>query len=152
VDSRIRFGEPGVLYKLDIEKAYDHANWNFLLVEKVRFCGEMALHFISSMCFSALVNGNPSGFFYSSHSLRQGDSLSSFLFVIVMEALSRMLSATFNGGFLSCFSVGFRHSDVVNNLHLLFSDDTFWFFCEAKPDHLRYLCALFLCFKAILGL
>ena len=83
---------------------------------------------ISLMCFSALVNGNPSSFFYSSHSLRQGDSLSSFLFVIVMEGLSRMLSATFNGGFLSCFSVGFRHFDLINILHLLFADDTLCFF------------------------
>jgi len=26
LDGRIRFGEPDVLYKLDIEKAYDHVN------------------------------------------------------------------------------------------------------------------------------
>jgi hypothetical protein len=42
LDSKIRSCEPGVLYKLDIEKAYDHVNWNFVLVDEVWFWGEMA--------------------------------------------------------------------------------------------------------------
>ena len=32
VDSRLKSNQGGVLCKLDIEKAYDHVSWKFLLV------------------------------------------------------------------------------------------------------------------------
>lgn len=31
IDARIRERKPGVLCKLDLEKAYDHVNWDFLM-------------------------------------------------------------------------------------------------------------------------
>jgi hypothetical protein len=97
--------------------------------------------------FSVLVNGSPSGFFNSFRGLRQGDPLSPLLFVVVMEALSKMFSVTVDSGRLSGFSVGSR-LPVVNISHLLFADDTL-VFCEANPS---YLCVLLLCFKAVSGL
>ncbi|RVW34516.1 hypothetical protein CK203_115335 [Vitis vinifera] len=74
-------GGGGILCKLDIEKAYDH------------WC-------IGTVNFSVLINGTSSGFFQSSRGLRQGDPLSPYLFVIVMEALSCLLKRAKEGGFL----------------------------------------------------
>ena len=45
LDSRLKSGDPGVLCKLDMEKAYNHVDWNFLLyllrcgLEKNGACG-----------------------------------------------------------------------------------------------------------------
>ena len=38
LDSRLKSRIPGVLCKLDLEKVYDHVNWNFLIY-MLRRCG-----------------------------------------------------------------------------------------------------------------
>uniref|UniRef100_A0A2N9GTP0 Endonuclease/exonuclease/phosphatase domain-containing protein n=1 Tax=Fagus sylvatica TaxID=28930 RepID=A0A2N9GTP0_FAGSY len=55
--------------------------------------------------FSVLVNGTPCGFFASSHGLRHGDPLSPLLFILVMEALSRLLSRARDGGFILGYDI-----------------------------------------------
>ena len=75
LDSELKSEEPGVLCKLDMEKAYDHVDWNFLLY-LLRMCGVgekwclWIKHCISSACFSVLINDVPSGFFGSSFRVR----------------------------------------------------------------------------------
>jgi hypothetical protein len=64
--------------------------------------------------YSVLVNGTPFGFFSSSRGLRQGDPMFPLLFVIVMEALNKLITTTVHRGLLSDFSMGSRRFAVVN--------------------------------------
>jgi hypothetical protein len=151
LDSRLRSEEPGVMCKVNLEKAYDHVYWDFLLYV-LRRCGferkwcSWIAQYISSVRFLVLVNGSPNGFFRSSREVRQENSLSPFLFVFVMEALSRMIFAAVSRGILEGFKVG-----NATFTRLLFVDDTL-IVCNARPSQLRYLRSLFLLFEAVSGL
>ena len=103
------------------------------------------------MRFFVLINSSPSGFFGSSRGVRQGDPLPLFLFVIVMETFSGMISATIHHGSLLGFPMGSRPSETINISHLLFVDDTL-VFCGANVDHMFSLKELLVCFEAVSGL
>ena len=118
IDSILKSNRGAILCKLDIEKTYDHVDWSFLLavLEKMGF-GEKWRRWIrwclSTVRFSVLVNGTPTGFFQSSRGLRQGDPLLLYLFVIVMETFNRLLKRAVSGGFLSSCSVRGRRGEEV---------------------------------------
>ncbi|KAJ9707156.1 hypothetical protein PVL29_002241 [Vitis rotundifolia] len=106
---------------------------------------------ISTATFSVLINGTPARFFNSSRGLRQGDPLSPYLFVIGMEALSRLIHRAVRGGFLSGCRIKGRSGDGAEVSHLLFADDTL-VFCEASQDQMAHLSWLLMWFEAISGL
>ena len=74
IDYYLKSNQAGVLCKLDIEKAFDHVSWEFLLtiLEKIGFPEKWRrwISFcISTVRFSVLINGEASGFFSSSKGL-----------------------------------------------------------------------------------
>ena len=87
---------------------------------------------LSTVRFSVLINGGPEGFFGSSRGIRQGNPLSPLLFVIVMEALNRMMSRAVEGGFISRFQVG-SMQNLLHITHLLYADNAL-IFSDAHPD------------------
>jgi len=76
---------------------------------------------------SILINGEDSGFFSSSKGLRQGDLLAPLLFILVIEALSKLVNKACEVGLLEGFHVG--NSQYLGLLvsHLPFADDTLIF-------------------------
>jgi hypothetical protein len=156
LDSQVNSGIPRLICKLDLEKAYDHVNWKFLmyLMERCGFGAKWRnwIHFcISSVRFSMLINGTPCGFFPSSKGLRQGDSLSPLLFVLVMEAFSRLMDRVVARGYLEGFSVDNSNASGLKVSHMLFADDTL-VFCGATWDQLSHLKGVLLYFEAVSGL
>ncbi|XP_026384454.1 uncharacterized protein LOC113280031 [Papaver somniferum] len=86
-----------VALKLDISQAYDSVNWEFLFLVLQKFgfskkwCESLHILFQSAR-ISVMVNGGPCGFFSVGRGLRQGDTLSPIIFVLMEEALSRRLT------------------------------------------------------------
>ena len=83
--------------------------------------------------------------------MRQVDPLSPLLFVLVMEALGRMLDKAVHEGRLSGFSVGNLEGRSLAVSHLLFVDGTF-IFCDAVLDQILILRMILIWFEAVLGL
>ena len=156
LDSRLKEGTPVLLCKLDIEKAYNHVNWDFLIYLLQR-CGfprkwcDWIWFCISMVQFSVLINGSPQGFFASSRGLRQGDPLSPLLFVLIMETLSRLMDRAFGRGYLLGFEVGSGETNPIVVSHLLFADDTL-IFCPADTLQMEHLRAVFTWFEVVSGL
>jgi len=86
----------GMIMQLDIAKAYDKVNWTNIKKVLSAFGFDhnwirWVMTLVTSASFSILVNGSPSDIFLPSRGLRQGDLLSPFLFILMMEGLGQSI-------------------------------------------------------------
>src|SRR3954466_16423556 len=114
-----------VVLKVDFEKAYDRVSWNFVryVLRRMGF-GDKWMCWMEGCIFtnhlSILVNGSATKDFSVEKGLRQGDPLSPFVFVLVMEALTALMKKSKDIGEFR----GFRLNDGVEVDLLQFADDT----------------------------
>jgi Reverse transcriptase (RNA-dependent DNA polymerase) len=125
--------DEGLLFKVDFQKAFDYVNWTYLLdlfvqrgfdplwfsLMKKLLCGGRV---------NILVNRELTGYFECRRRVRQGDLLSSYLFILAADGLNKMIQRGIMAGHLE----GLGPSSISHGkiLHLQYADDTLIFLKE----------------------
>lgn len=107
-----------------MQKAYDHVDWNVLSKVLLSFGFSVKVVIMLSNCYSAdylsiLLNGSICGSVKAERGIRQGDPISPFLFIILLELLSRMLLKLEEEGKIQGIKLGRTSLDIS---HLFFAD------------------------------
>ncbi|XP_074283310.1 uncharacterized protein LOC141607861 [Silene latifolia] len=143
---------PRFLMKVDLKKAYDSVNWDFLegMLAALDFPEPfvtLVMECVRTASYSLVLNGNSFGFFKGQKGLRQGDPLSPLLFTISMEYLSRVLSYVTE-------NMGFKYHPLCSKLklsHLMFADDLL-LFSKGDTASIMVLLRAFATFSRAYGL
>ncbi|XP_062167062.1 uncharacterized protein LOC133873362 [Alnus glutinosa] len=119
-------GKPRCTLKVDLMKAYDSVDSNFVLHCLISFGAPLKFvgwirECITSPRFSISINGTLVGYFQGRKGLRQGDPISPYLFAVAMEVLSLLLAEGASSS-ISRFSFHPKCHDL-NLTHLCFADD-----------------------------
>lgn len=126
---RNNFGS--MVLKIDLEKAYDRLNWDFL--QKNSDIGlsfsfvNIIMHCVTTCEMQVLWNGEHTRAFKPTRGVRQGDPLSPYLFVLCMERLAHCIEDAINLKTWKPFYL-VRNGPLIS--HLFFLPTIF--FCSRK--------------------
>ena len=81
------------------------------------------MYFVSSAFFVLLVNVSPMDFFKGTHGIRQGYPLSLYIFLLIIEGLSPLLSKSKVDNLIKCVKV---YGSIVVNHTLFFMTSSFF--------------------------
>lgn len=118
--------EKAMFIKLDMAKTYDRVFSSFLLkiLRSFGFAEEWSqwvMSCITSTSFSVLINGDHTELFGATRGLHQGDPLSPYLFILLVEGLGRLIKHNVGLGSIQGWSWG---NDLQPQSHLHFVEDT----------------------------
>ncbi|KAF7833093.1 reverse transcriptase [Senna tora] len=122
--------------KTDMNKVYDRLEWDFLREVLMKFDFDIRwvniiMGCVSSVSFNLLLSGKKVSKFRPGRGVRQGDPLSPYLFIIVAEVLSLMVSHHVKAGLLKGVKLA-RYGPVLS--HCFFADDALFFMRACKEE------------------
>jgi hypothetical protein len=116
----------GMIIQLDLAKAYDKISWHYMIktLEAFGFTQHWIswiVSLVSTTSYSLLINGAPTKPFWPTRGIRQGDPLSPFLFILMMEGLSWSIKSATTTGEITGLK---PFENCPTSTHQQFVDDT----------------------------
>nr|XP_029146216.1 uncharacterized protein LOC114924798 [Arachis hypogaea] len=132
-----REGSQNIAIKLDMNKAYDRLEWDFLemVLRKFGFAEkwiDLVMKCVRSASYRIKVNGELSKKIKPQRGLHQGDPLSPYLFILAAEVFTTLMQEARTKGKIT----GLKIAPTAPTLtHLLFADDCI-IFAKAKEEEI----------------
>lgn len=96
---------------------------------------KLIMLYVLTVSYSIILNGYPRGYIIPSRTLRQGDPLSPFIFILCTERLSTLIAQRESKRLINGISIC---SDAPSVNHLLFANDSL-LFCHASDDECKQI-------------
>jgi len=129
--------------KMDLKKAYDQVEWDFLEAYLLKLGFHLTwvrwiMQCITMVSYNVKFNGEQLTYFHPTRGIRQSDPLSPYLFILMASVLSNLINQAIHMGHLKGIQIN-RWCPTL--FHLFFVDDAI-FFLDAKLQECQNLANL----------